>query len=89
MDRYRVTATRDGRKIGILDRVSYDYCGLPDEDGTVKPLEWQTRAAAEAWLQTCYRTWQAWEGKGWPTPKDWRPHPPATSPWDKGVSFYN
>jgi hypothetical protein len=90
MDRYHVTLTRDGRKFGILDREAYDYCGLPDEDGKVLPLEWQTRNSAEAWLQMCYRRWQAWEGNGRGTvPKNWRPHTPEYSPWDRGFEFYS
>ena len=92
MDRYRITLTPDGQKFGILDREQYDYCGLPDEDGNVKRLEWVLRPAAEAWLQMCYRMWQAWEGNGQGTPpKGWRPHPPepAGSPFDRGARFYN
>lgn len=90
MDRYRVTLTRDGRKFGILDTEQYDYCALVDDDGTVLPLEWPIREAAEAWLYNCFRIWQTWEGNGKGTaPKKWRPRPPATSPWDRGIQFYS
>ena len=90
MDRYWVTLTRDGQGFGILDRSVYDYCGLPDEDGTIVPLQWPIRSAAEAWLQQCYRTWQTWEGNGAGTPpKRWRPKPPEPSPFDRGFQFYN
>lgn len=89
MDRYRITLTRDGRAFGILDREVYDFCGLPDEEGTVHPLQWQSRASAQAWLTKCYIAWRAWEGSGaGVVPKGWRPRPPETSPFDPGVQFY-
>lgn len=89
MDRYRITLTRDGQKFGILDRVKYDYCGLPDEDGKILPLEWATRHSAESWLQKCYRIWQTWEGTAdGPPPEGWRPRPPEPSPFDRGFQFY-
>jgi hypothetical protein len=90
MDRYRIVLTPDGREFGILDRERYEYCGLPDEDGKIVPLQWPIRPAAEAWLQKCYRLWQAWEGNGDGTPPDrWRPRPPEPSPFDRGFRFYN
>jgi hypothetical protein len=83
MDRYRITLTRDGRKFAILDREAYEYCALPADDGTLLPLEWPIRPAAEAWLQQCYRTWQTWEGNGaGRAPKGWRPHRPELSPFE-------
>jgi hypothetical protein len=87
VNRYRVTLTPDGRKFGILDRELYDYCGIPDGDGAVIPLEWTIKPAAEAWLQRCYRLWQAWEdnGAGVP-PRKWRPRPEAVSPFNHGRS---
>jgi hypothetical protein len=89
MDRYRIVLTRDGRKFGILDREQYDYCALQSEDGTVHPLEWHTRPAAESWLQQCYRLWKAWEDNGAGiAPKGWRPGG-RLSPFDPGIRFYN
>jgi hypothetical protein len=90
MDRYRIVLTRDGQKFGILDREQYDYCALQDENGTPQPLEWQTRAGAEAWLHQCFRTWNEWEGNGAGTPpQGWRRRPPEPSPFDRGYQFYN
>jgi hypothetical protein len=90
MDRYRITLTRDGRNFAILDREVYDYCALLDDDGTVVPLEWPIRPAAEAWLQKCYRIWQTWEGNGaGRAPKGWKPAPKDYSPWDRGFEFYS
>jgi hypothetical protein len=92
MDRYRVTLTRDGRKFGILDRDSYDYCGLPDEAGRVKPLEWELREGAEAWLQRCYRWWKMWETdpkRRQLVPLRWRPLPPAPSPFEPSSWSYD
>lgn len=88
-DRYKVTTTPDGRRVGILDREMYGWCTLPDGHGNLIPLEWQTMGAATAWLNQCYRTWKAWEttGEG-KAPKNWRPLPPATSPWDRGYQYY-
>jgi hypothetical protein len=90
MDRYRITLTRDGQRFGILDREQYDYCSLKADDGTVLPLEWHTRPAAEAWLQDCFRIWNSWEnnGEGQP-PKNWRRRPPEPSPFDRGMRFYS
>lgn len=92
MDRYRVTLTPDGRVYGILDRDRYEYCGLPDEAGQVKPLEFPIRESAERWLSLCYRQWRAWEGipkKRADVPLRWRPLPPEPSPFDQGVQFYS
>lgn len=92
MDRYRVTTTPDGRKFGILDRDTYDYCGLPDENGTVKPLEWELREGAEAWLSLCYRRWRVWEGepkRRAEVPLRWRPHPPQPSPFEPSSWSYD
>jgi hypothetical protein len=94
MDRYRVTVTRDARKFGILDREAYDYCALVDEDGTVLPLEWQTRNSAEAWLNRCYQLWARWESEGGGSsqgipPRGWRPAPTDISPFDRGIQFYS
>lgn len=80
--RYVATTTPDGRRVGILDRDLYAWCTLVDENKNVWPLEWNSRAAAEAWLQRCYRTWYLWERDGGGTPpKDWRPYRPESSPW--------
>jgi hypothetical protein len=90
MDRYRVTPAMDADGFMILDRESYDFCGLPDENGRVRPLQWTTRGSAEAWLNQCYRSWAQWEGNGKGTaPKGWRPRRPETSPFDRGHRFYN
>jgi hypothetical protein len=92
MDRYRVTLKPgSGSVFGILDTDRYDYCGLPDTDGQVQPLEWPAREDAERWLQMCYRRWRAWEGTKQRdiVPLRWRPRPPETSPFDRGYQFYN
>lgn len=95
MDRYRVTLTRDATKFGILDRDQYDYCGLPDEQGRVRPLEWETREGAERWLSMCYRRWAMWEGDRSKAglrklvPLRWRPHPPQPSPFDPNAWSYD
>jgi hypothetical protein len=82
MDRYRVALTPDASSFGILDRDSYGYCGLPDKSGEVRELHFTARPAAEAWLASCYRLWQSWEGNGeGRPPKKWRPLPPDVSPF--------
>jgi len=90
VDRYRITLTPEGARFGILDREQYDYCGLPDEDGRAKRLEFKLKPEAEHWLTTCYRTWEAWEktGEGEP-PEGWRPAPAEVSPFDRGWQYYN
>ncbi|WP_367575292.1 hypothetical protein [Streptomyces griseoaurantiacus] len=83
MDRYRVTLTPDGRVFGILDRDQYEFCGLPDEEGRPKRLEFPAREAAERWLNLCYRRWRAWEGEPKRrelVPLRWRPLPAEPPP---------
>lgn len=77
-NRYLVTPTPDMRSWGILDRELYGYCTLMDEYKNLLPLEWKLRAGAEAWLNMCYRAWQA---EVVPPPSNWRPLPPGDSPW--------
>jgi hypothetical protein len=92
VDRYRVTLTPDGSLYGILDRDQYDYCGLPDENGRPKRLEFAERESAERWLGLCYRRWQMWEidqKQREQVPLRWRPLPPSNSPFDRGYQFYN
>lgn len=94
MDRYRVALLPDGRNFGILDREKYDWCGLPDENGRAKRLEWPVRPAAESWLEMCYRRWAAWESDGGGKsggipPEGWRRRRPQPSPWDRGIRYYN
>lgn len=88
--RYKITATRDGRKFGILDLELYDYCALVDDQGGVKPLEWYTKHGAQAWLNRCFVTWLEWDrtGEG-QTPRNWRPRRPQISPFDPGIQYYN
>jgi hypothetical protein len=77
MSRYRPTLTPDRRHWVILDLAMWGYCTLPDStdspDGHAPsqlPLEWPSRAGAEAWLNQCYRLW----GRGTvPAPDNWRP----------------
>lgn len=84
MNRYRVTLAADRRSWVILDLTSWGYCTLPDStnspDGHAPsqlPLEWSTRAGAEAWLHQCYRAW----GRGSvPVPEGWRPLPAPKLP---------
>lgn len=94
MSRYVVTMTPDMRGFGILDRELYGYCTLVDENKNLLPLEWTTKAGAEAWLNMCFRRWKSWEngsteGKGRAVPKGWRPRRPEPSPFDRGWQFYN
>ncbi|MEW2498348.1 hypothetical protein AB0942_33170 [Streptomyces nodosus] len=90
MDRYRVTTTPDGRRVGILDMELMGWCTLPDGHGNMIPLEWRARPAAEAWLYQCYRTWNAWEGNGEGIPpKNWRRRLWEPSPFDRGMQFYS
>ncbi|MEG8276368.1 hypothetical protein [Streptomyces sp. AHA2] len=73
MRRYRITqkppdwrqeVTRNGeappprgdRPWVILDQELQGYCTLPDGDERY-PLEWRTKAGANAWLVRCYRMW--------------------------------
>lgn len=90
MNRYAVVLTRDGVAFGILDRVLYDYCGLPRREGEQpQQLTWQTRGMAESWLLTCFQIWQQWEASGKEVPKGWRPHEGnGKSPFDRGWAFY-
>lgn len=94
-DRYVITPTRDTRGFGIIDRELYDYCGLPGEDGTTQPLVWKLHGSAEAWLNRCYRVWNAVESGALIraevlVPQGWRPAPPPlASPFDRGHRFYN
>lgn len=65
----------------ILDLEHWAYCALPDDGdpSTLLPLEWKHRAAAEAWLNQCYR---AWDRGTVPAPKNWRPLRDTPSPWE-------
>lgn len=90
MDRYRITLTPEGTAFAILDREQYDFCGLPDEDGRPKRLEFKLRPEAEHWLHTCYEMWRAWEkDRAGTPPEGWRPAPPEPSPFDRGYQYYN
>jgi hypothetical protein len=70
----------------LLDWQQMEYCSLPDKDGKSRLLEWNSRAAAEAFLQNCYITWALWEkdGGGKP-PEGWRPQPEGPSPYSLGT----
>lgn len=76
--RYSVAFTPDRQRVGILDHYARDWCSLPDRDGQLRPLEWTSRAAADAWLTRCRRVWAL---GGAPAPKGWRPEPVDPSPW--------
>ncbi|GAA0333028.1 hypothetical protein GCM10009540_60930 [Streptomyces turgidiscabies] len=86
--RYVPTMTPDQRLWVILDLELWAYCTLPDKDdpSSLLPLEWNSRPAAEAWLQKCYQHWQSWEAKTNPRHKDvplgWRPYRDIPSPWE-------
>ncbi|GAA3877971.1 hypothetical protein GCM10023084_33630 [Streptomyces lacrimifluminis] len=81
--------TPDHKRWVILDLQMWGYCTLPDDEdpATLLPLEWDSRAGAEAWLQSCYRRWSTWEQQGAPpgseVPTGWRPHKDAPSPWER------
>ena len=76
--RYLVTQLPDQSRWVILDRHMWGYCTLLDDNDNLLPLQWSSRAAAEAWLRDCYRRW----GNGTiPAPSDWRERPPELSPW--------
>jgi hypothetical protein len=84
MSRYVITQLPDSsRKWAVLDRDLYGYCTLPDDPAAERPnllpLEWNSRAAAEAWLFRCFQVWAAGLV---PAPEGWRPWPPGEqSPW--------
>lgn len=82
MQRYKVTQLPDWSAWAILDLDAGAYCTLPDAEGphpNLLPVEFRTRAAAEAWLHRCYVAWQA---ELVPPPVNWRPLPPGPpSPW--------
>lgn len=65
------------------------FCTLPDDNdpSTLLPLEWKSRAAAEAWLNQCYRIWYSWEQKRSRSvpaiPENWRKPKPTPSPWER------
>lgn len=73
--RYVPTMTPDQTRWVILDLEMWGYCTLPDDDdpSSLLPLEWRSRAGAEAWLRQCYRTWSNWDQQGESTPIGWRP----------------
>lgn len=86
--RYTPWLTRDTREWAILDWDMNALCTLPGENnGEPLPLRWRTKAAAAAWLQTCYLTWHLWErsGGGKP-PEEWRPRR-MPSPYGNGLPF--
>ncbi|MCY0937782.1 hypothetical protein [Streptomyces sp. H34-S4] len=77
-----MTQTPDRLRWVIYDSYMDGYCTLPDdvdaEYPNLLPLEWRTRAAAEAWLRRCYAKW----GTGLVTPPwGWKPVPPVLSPY--------
>jgi len=89
LGRYKPWLTPDRTKWVIFDWKLTEFCTLQDEYGNVLPLEWNTRPAAEAWLQQCYRTWWGWEQTGsGRVPDDWRPIAAEVSPWDRGYRFH-
>ncbi|QDH92147.1 hypothetical protein PP629_gp42 [Streptomyces phage Dubu] len=85
--RYKVTQLPDQSRWVILDRDWWAYCALPDNPSNPRPnllpLEWRSRAGAEAWLQKCFQVWNGQEKRGEPTPAGWHPYadPAAMSPW--------
>ena len=78
----------------ILDWQERELCRLPrkaEEGHTVWPLlQWNSRAAADAFLQNCYLQWSQWERDGAPAgaevPKGWRPRP-ESNPFISGLQF--
>jgi hypothetical protein len=83
--RYVVRQTPDRRAWAILDRHLDAFCALPDSTEprpNLLPLEWGSRAGAEAWLHGCFIAWERWEGVKAPAPKGWKPFKPEPSPWD-------
>lgn len=69
-DRYRIIKTPDDRAWVIVDLYWSGWCTLPDpgDPTTLMPLEWRSKAAAEAWLHRCYKAWGE-------RPRLGRPHP--------------
>jgi hypothetical protein len=90
MSRYKVVQDGTQTRWLILDRHLWGYCALPEVDENGKPvtsedgkpilheLSWRAEAAAEAWLQHCYRAWQRGTV---PAPRQWQPLPPLVSAW--------
>lgn len=76
--RYVPTRTPDQKKWVILDLDLPGYCTIPDKDdpSSLIPLEWDSRASAQAWLHKCYRHWAMWEvspKRREDVPLRWRP----------------
>lgn len=84
MNRYVVISKPDQSGYVILDKELFGYCTLPDnsnpEHPNLLPLEWGMREGAEAWLNQCYRKWQA---ERVPVPEDWKPFHKEDSPWQR------
>lgn len=85
-DRYKVIGLPGPQdKYVILDTQIFGYCTLPDtyDPSTLLPLEWKSRASANAWLQRCYRVWRRWDNAGRPVPDNWEPYAsiPRESPF--------
>lgn len=78
-ERYVVRPTPDRRAHGVFDRYLLGYCTLRDDQDNLWPLEFKSRAAAEAWLNRCRRAWAT--GRV-PAPPGWPAWPdPQPSPW--------
>lgn len=82
MNRYVVISKADQTGYVILDKQLFGYCTLPDDSDSdspnLLPLEWGMREGAEAWLNQCYRAWQA---ERVPPPEGWMPFRLEESPW--------
>ncbi|MCX4577955.1 hypothetical protein OHB41_33180 [Streptomyces sp. NBC_01571] len=87
--RYCATMTPDRRNWVILDLEMWGYCTLKDEHDNLLPLEWRSKAAADAWLRACFQQWQRWEmnGEG-QAPTGWRPFiHPSLSPFQRHIRY--
>ena len=76
MGRYLVVKMQGRSRYVIFDRDLFGYCTLPDDTNAecpnLLPLDWKSRAAAQAWLGRCYLMWEAGSV---PAPRGWKPSP--------------
>jgi hypothetical protein len=77
--RYQIMQSTGPKPFVIYDNELDGYCTLPSGRNLL-PLEWRSRAAAEAWLTQCKVAWVAGIV---PAPRRWRTwEPPLRSPWE-------